>query len=418
MAPLRNPVAAACRPLELIDSCTDGLEALLCGSSSTPPIRVCSGGTTSRCAEVGHTTLDLSVSHRRFRLDPARRRVRFGCGWTMGEVQDQLAAAGQMIPTGLSGLPGSGFILTGGMGPLSRSVGLAVDHVESIQGVWGNGQPFALSSSDATPEEQMRWRALLGAGLFLAVVTDLEMRTLPSVALAISQGCTTRQALATCITAAEGCPEGLSLQWCWADQLEVMLVARCDDLKAMDRLASLGEALALEQSSHCSVAGLHQLPRFGALSLPDPCRPQPHQEVLGLLGGAWGEASEELLGSLEPLMASRPHRHCGIACQQLGGAVSRQPRWGSAFIHRQSEWKPWITAAWTADDHGQRRSALDWMERVWDVLRPHCPGVHLAQLHDHLPWHEQELTAAFGDSLPGLRLLKSRVDPRGMLPRL
>jgi len=182
----------------------------------------------------------------------------------MGEVQDQLAAAGQMIPTGLSGLPGSGFILTGGMGPLSRSVGLAVDHVESIQGVWGNGQPFALSSSDATPEEQMRWRALLGAGLFLAVVTDLEMRTLPSVALAISQGCTTRQALATCITAAEDCPEGLSLQWCWADQLEVMLVARCDDQKAMDRLASLGEALALEQSSHCSVAGLHQLPSLGA----------------------------------------------------------------------------------------------------------------------------------------------------------
>jgi len=44
--------------------------------------------------------------------------------------------------------------------------------------------------------------------------------------------------------------------------------------------------------------------------------------------------------------------------------------------------------------------------------------VHLAQLHDHLPFHQRELEAAFGPWLLELRKLKQRLDPAGILPAL
>ena len=47
-------------------------------------------------------------------------------------------------------------------------------------------------------------------------------------------------------------------------------------------------------------------------------------------------------------------------------------------------------------------------EEVWQVLQSVCPGVHLAQFHDHLPFHHKELEAAFGPWLPELRKLKQR----------
>ena len=81
-------------------------------------------------------------------------------------------------------------------------------------------------------------------------------------------------------------------------------------------------------------------------------------------------------------------------------------------------WKPWITAAWEAQNIKQRFLSLEWLEKSWKTLEPYCPGVHMAQIHPHLKWHDRELKSAFQDWLPGLRALKSEYDPNGILPPL
>ena len=58
------------------------------------------------------------------------------------------------------------------------------------------------------------------------------------------------------------------------------------------------------------------------------------------------------------------------------------------------------------------------MHQVSKDFSTTCPGVHLAQLHDHLPSHQSELVDAFGEWLPELRQLKSELDPQGRLPPL
>ena len=118
-----------------------------------------------------------------------------------------------------------------------------------------------------------------------------------------------------------------------------------------------------------------------------------------------------MIEQLERHMRQRPHPACRISAQQLGGATARIDPSRTAFVHRDAQWKPWITAAWTPGDLEGRWRSLAWMERVSDDLRVCCPGLHLAQLHDHLPSHQQELRDAFGSWLPELRHLKANVDP-------
>ncbi len=390
--------------------------------SNQKSLLICSGGTTSRCAATGHWILDLRNSHRQLDFDVLNQQVELGAGQTMDTLLKALASKQRSFPTGLSGLPGAGYILTGGISPLSRSQGLAVDHVLGFEGVWGHGECFALAKPEAgcSEQDQWRWRGLCGAAPFLAVITKLKLQTQKLHSLGIWQDSISPRQLSEAITTAESWPESASLQWIWGDTIKAYaVICKQDDSSSSPPLDQLIKSLpTTSTSSFETVAGLHQLPVFSLPKGNKKTEGRFHCEVLGLLGPTWGKASDEIISGLEMLMAERPDPRCCIAAQQLGGVTSQVTPTSSSFIHRDAEWKPWITAAWPAGDNQIRQQSLNWLERVWDHLQPHCQGVHLAQLHPHLPWHQKELSAAFGDWLPGLRELKELHDPNDVLPPL
>jgi hypothetical protein len=317
----------------------------------------------------------------------------------MGDVLQALLPHGRSISTGLSGLPGLGYVLTGGMGPRSRALGLAIDHLLEIRGVWGNGEEFWLQRQH--DGDTAEWRALCGAAPFLAVVTEVRLLTHPLIPLWVEQCRASSDALPDWMNEAEASDPSISLQWHWgdADQLDI--------LRVYDQDPGLGGMQCIE--------GLHQLP---ALVVPRPGAQRVHFEVVGLLGPARAADWNECMPLLRDCMRRRPHPSCSLSCQQLGGATSRVPIGLTSFHHRDAVWKPWITAGWVAGDLAMRQRSLRWLEELWSVLQPLCPGVHLAQLHDHLPFHQRELEQAFGESLPGLKALKKKVDPAGNLPPL
>ena len=90
---------------------------------------VCSGGTTSSCAKNGFTTLDLRKNHSKIHLDKKTNLVTIGGGVIMGDLVNHLQKNNRSFPIGLSKLPGAGYILTGGVSPLSRAYGLAIDNI-------------------------------------------------------------------------------------------------------------------------------------------------------------------------------------------------------------------------------------------------------------------------------------------------
>ena len=90
---------------------------------------VCSGGTTSSCAKNGFSTLDLRKNHSKIHLDRESNLVTIGGGVIMGDLVNYLQKHNRSFPIGLSKLPGAGYILTGGVSPLSRTYGLSLIHI-------------------------------------------------------------------------------------------------------------------------------------------------------------------------------------------------------------------------------------------------------------------------------------------------
>ena len=394
MPDLFNPQAADAPVAGILSPGPQDLSDLLRGWSGTRPLLISSGGTSSRCAAEQHWTLNLRPAFGAISVEPSGRSIRIGAGCRMGEVLEALVPHQRTIPAGLSAWPGMGYVLTGGIGPLARTHGLAIDQLLQMRGVWGNGDPFVLDRSDDT-----RWRALCGAAAFLAVVSEVTLATQPLQPLWIQQGSMAAAALPERMACAESSPEHSSLQWHWGadDELQWLLVHQ------------QSEPLAQR------IEGLHQLP---PLTGPSSGTERLHGEVVGLLGPAAASAWSSVMPSLKRLMRHRPHPGCSLSAQQLGGATSRIPSSASAFVHRDAVWKPWITAVWPAGDRAARERSLVWLEELWDQLEPICPGVHLAQLHHHLPWHQRELRLAFAERLNGLRDLKAQLDPDDNLPTL
>ena len=392
-----NTQAADARRSGLVSPRPGELPSLIKNWSGPRPLRLCSGGTTSRSAVADNWTVDVQTHFKQLEWQPADQTVGIGAGCRMGEVLEALRPHGRTIVAGLSGLPGLGYLLTGGMGPLSRHVGLAVDQLLEIRGLWGDGTPFALTreADGGSPE----WRGLCGAAPFLALVSEVRMATQPLQPLWLEQRSVSADDLPELMLQAEASDPSVSLQWHWENGDAVQLL----------RIASAAWVGAQR------IEGLHQLPSLrGSAPMPPRC----HAEVVGLLGPASAEAWGALIPELRLLLQKRPHPGCSLACQQLGAATQQVSVEASSFVHRDAEWKPWITAAWSPGDMSGQRRSLDWLEAVWQILQPVCPGVHLAQFHDHLPFHQEELEAAFGPWLPELRKLKQRLDPQGMLPSL
>jgi len=143
-----------------------------------------------------------------------------------------------------------------------------------------------------------------------------------------------------------------------------------------------------------------------------------HSEVISLLGEDLKNDIPIFIKCLSEIMDNKPNNSCYIASQQLGGKTKKLNHGASFFVHRKSTWKPWIYASWKKNDLQEKEVALEWIYKSWSKLKRFYPNIHLAQLHNHLNSHEEEITLAFGNRINELKTLKNIFDPQGILPPL
>ena len=172
---------------------------------------VCSGGTTSSCAKNGFTTLDLRKNYSKIHLDRKTNLVTIGGGVIMGDLVNHLQKHNRSFPIGLSKLPGAGYILTGGVSPLSRAYGLAIDNIESIKGFLGNGTFISLKKNQINPEKQLIWEAIKGAAPFFSIITEIELKTIQSNPIKVIEGFVNLNELSEIIKLSEEFPENCLL---------------------------------------------------------------------------------------------------------------------------------------------------------------------------------------------------------------
>ncbi len=360
--------------------------------------------------------MDLRKNYQNISFDLDTKHVEIEAGVTMGELSDFLLKYKRSFPIGLSGKTGLGYILTGGISPLSRSRGLAIDQLMEVKGFWGNGKEFHLFRPNSQKESSFEWKALCGAAIFLGIITKIKLKTQPLRPLLSWTANLSFPQLSECINQAESWPNSLSFQWIYGEDIFAHAIGEVINSEDKSVLMNLLERLPFTRNRVIKkVNGMNSLPN---LSLGNnKTNNSNHSEVLGLLGPAWQKNNLQVLKILKDLINKRPNKSCYLASQQLGGLTTLNDL-DTSFIHRDAIWKPWIHGAWKANDDSKREKTLRWMEEAWNNLEFICPGVHLAQIHPHLSWHKKELSSAFKEWLPKLQEIKASYDPRNLMPPL
>ncbi|MDG2989798.1 FAD-dependent oxidoreductase [Candidatus Synechococcus calcipolaris G9] len=421
---LINGTASTQQPALIIQptSLADVQEAVRYAASRNMPISVCSGGHSSFCAVDGSLMLDLAPELNRVTVEGNRVRVQGGA--TMGKILETLAPYGSMIPVGAYGTPGFGLLTMGGVGHLSRSLGLTVDAIAELRGVRADGQSFTISASSG---DKPMWTLLRGGAIFLAIITEATLRTFQRQRLQLQRHIADLEQLQALLAIAESLPQGASCSFILGytpdTQIPAVMtyaVAPLEDIAAISGLGQLSSDWIFEAE------GLEALPPFelpfqDGTNRKDPVSLPPRQHRLRTwvysLSLPRGQVNT-LAKLLQRAIATVPNHMCQIDLQHVGGVVNDIPPLATAYTGRNAEWSIVVTAVWNPNESSGAKEGRAWADQVFEALLPLANHYYIVQRHPGTNVYDQELRLAYGPLLELLKLQKQQWDPQGLLPGL
>lgn len=275
-------------------------------------------------------------------VDAEGRRARIGAGVVWQQVLDAAAAHGLGAIAGSAPSVGVvGYTTGGGLSPVGRTYGLAVDHVRSFDVVTGDG---VLRTASATENPDLFW-ALKGGRGTAGIVTALDLDLLPIAELyggaVFFDGADAATVLRTWKTwSADLPPEATtSIAFLRLPPLPHLPPPLAGRFTVSVRFAWTGpleagaEVLAPVRAAATPVLdGVGRLPfaAFGAIHT-DPTDPMPVVEDHTLLAALPDEAVDALLAQVGP-DAECPQ--ILVELRQLGGAYRHGA--DAAFAHRDA----------------------------------------------------------------------------------
>jgi len=164
----------------LIAKCVDAADVIAAvkfGRASGQRVSVRGGGHNAGGLGIWDDALTIDLSGIKYvQVDPAAKTVRVGGGCTWGDVDHATHAFGLAVPTGIISTTGvGGLTLGGGLGHLTRGLGLTIDNLLSADVVLADGR-FVVAN--AQENSDLFW-ALRGGGGNFGVVTSFVFKAHP-----------------------------------------------------------------------------------------------------------------------------------------------------------------------------------------------------------------------------------------------
>ncbi len=404
--------SAVARPVDSVDV----RDAVRYTVARGVPVRARSGGHSY----AGYSTLSDGVvldlrELNTITVNPSARTATVGAGSQLIDVSAALARAGATLPAGSCPSVGiSGVTLGGGFGLAGRHFGLTADNLVGVKLVTADGM---LRTVDASTDPDLLWALKGGGGGNFGIVTEFTftVHPLPSSAAYFN------------------------VTWPWSSADEAIAAWQSWAPHTTDRATSI---LHLNSGASPSISANGQyLGSSSALpSLLAPLLAVPGAQLQSHLDMGYLPLQLLLAGCTDkPLAAchtvgTAPHGtlprntfnaksdyvatplpHAGRAamiaaveatgsgsllCDSYGGAVNRVAPTATAFVHRQE--------LFCIQYYGNGSTAA-WIDQAWTKLRPYVSGQAYQNYIDPTLTGWQQ--AYYGENLPRLQQMRSRVDP-------
>ncbi|KAK4638794.1 hypothetical protein QC761_704440 [Podospora bellae-mahoneyi] len=171
--------AAVVRP----ETAQDISDIIKCANANGVKVQAKSGGHSYQNYGVGGSdgavAIDM-VNFQKFSMDTKTWYATIGAGNRLGEVDKKMhAQGGRAMAHGVCpGVGLGGHATIGGLGPMSRMWGSALDHIVEVEVVTADGK---IQRASATQNEDLFW-ALRGSASGFGVITEFVVRTHPEPA--------------------------------------------------------------------------------------------------------------------------------------------------------------------------------------------------------------------------------------------
>ena len=362
--------------------------------------------------------IDLSMM-KSVRVDPEAQTVQVEPGVLLGELDHETQAFGLVTPAGLVSTTGvAGLTLGGGWGWLSRTYGLTIDNLRSVDIVTADGE---LRHASDDENEDLFWGIRGGGGNF-GIVTSFEF------------------------DCHEVGPEVLGgpIFHPFEDAADLLRFHReftanaPDELCCYAAITSAPPAPFLPEEVHGTTVlafilcysgpieegeqVVQELREFGD-PIADLVGPMPYTDLQqifdeDLKAGARNYWKTQLV---EPLpdeaidivvdrASSRPTPTSDIVLEHLGGAIDRVGPEETAFRHRGGAFSFNVFPRWT--DPEDDEAHISWANEFIDAIAPYATdGVAVNFLSRE---GDERVKAAYGDNYDRLVALKNEYDPENL----
>jgi len=355
--------------------------------------------------------IDLSQL-RGIRVDPTQKRVRVEAGCLLGEVDHATAAFGLACPFGTVSHTGvSGLTLGGGYGWLSRSYGMSIDNLISVDLVLANGDFLTASANE---NSDLFW-GIRGAGANFGVVTSFEFQLHPVkdvyagvVVFPFDENA--HETIKFVVDFTKGdIPHELNISIFVGSQepphlnqvIKVISVIFC-----YNGPKEVGEQVLKPIFSH----GHPLFVRSGMTPYVEHQKSAdswtPHGRKYYLKGG-YTNVLEKVIASIVTHFKTVPSKHTAIACQLLGGKINSFNVSDTAFPTRDATHSVAIICVWEDDTKTQENK--EWARRAYDDIKQYT-----INMYSNFTSKEDSDTpspTSYGQNAARLQKLKAQYDP-------
>jgi FAD/FMN-containing dehydrogenase len=383
------------------------LLAIRGGGHSGPGLGSCDGG----------LVIDLSQL-RGVRVNPASNTAEVAAGCVWGDVDHATHPFGQAVPSGFISSTGvAGLTLGGGIGYLSRSCGLTIDNLLSVDIVLADGG-FVVANEEQNAD--LFWAVRGGGGNF-GVITSFTFRTQP----------------VHTVTAGP-------IFWPLEDAPEVMRLYQDFITSAPEEINGFFAFLVvppvplfppeLHMRTVCGVVWCSRVDPARTDELLKPLEnwpkpllrglaPMPFPVLQSLFDGLYPPglqwywkadfvdrvtdlaiAEHMKYGPNLPSMFSTMHLY------PINGAVQRTKPQDTAFSYRETKFAEVIVGV--DPDPANRDKIVSWARSYWDAVHPYAaPGAYVNFMMDE---GSGRIEATYGANYARLQRIKARYDPRNL----